>query len=114
MRRGVIVRTVINNLTFDGATSDPMQQAVRDALIGFMAATAQAQAEAAKEAQRAGIDHAKGREDAYRGRKPSFTRDQFEAVRGALGQGTGIIEIAASTGLSRQAVYRIRDNTSPR
>src|ERR1700704_5576319 len=42
MRRGVVIRTVINNITFDGATKDPMQQAVRDALIGFMAATAQA------------------------------------------------------------------------
>jgi hypothetical protein len=30
---------MINNFTFDGATKDPMQQAVRDALIGFMAAT---------------------------------------------------------------------------
>ncbi|MDP4024151.1 recombinase family protein [Methylobacterium sp. NEAU 140] len=110
MRRGVIVRTVINGLTFDGATTDPMQQAVRDALIGFMAATAQAQAEATKEAQRAGIDHARAREDAYRGRKPSFTRVQFDAVRDALGQGTGVSEIATATGLSRQTVYRIRDN----
>lgn len=110
MRRGVIVRTVINNLTFDGATTDPMQQAVRDALIAFMAATAQAQAEATKEAQRAGIDHAKGREDAYRGRKPSFTREQFDAVRDSLGQGIGVSEIAVATGLSRQTVYRIRDN----
>ena len=40
MRKGVVVRTVINNMTFDGATKDPMQQAVRDALIAFMAATA--------------------------------------------------------------------------
>lgn len=112
MRRGVIVRTVINNLTFDGATTDPMQQAVRDALIGFMAATAQAQAEATKEAQRAGIDHAKAREEAYRGRKPSFTRAQFDAVRDALGQGTGVSEIASATGLSRQTVYRIRDNAA--
>jgi hypothetical protein len=31
-----------------GATKDPMQQAVRDALIAFMAATAQAEAEATK------------------------------------------------------------------
>jgi len=59
MRRGVVIRTVINNFTFDGATKDPMQRAVRDALIGFMAATAQAQAEATKAAQRAGIEHAK-------------------------------------------------------
>lgn len=32
MRRGVIIRTVINNMTFDGATKDPIQQAIRDAL----------------------------------------------------------------------------------
>ncbi len=41
MRRGVVIRTVINNVTFDGATQDPVQKAVRDALIAFMAATAQ-------------------------------------------------------------------------
>src|SRR3954469_18480339 len=49
MRRGVVIRTVINGLTFDGATRDPMQQAVRDALIAFMAATAQAQADQASD-----------------------------------------------------------------
>jgi DNA invertase Pin-like site-specific DNA recombinase len=37
----------------------PMLQAVRDTLIVFMAATAQAHAEATKAAQRAGIEHAK-------------------------------------------------------
>jgi putative DNA-invertase from lambdoid prophage Rac len=42
MARGVVIRTVINGMTFDGATTDPVQKAVRDALIGFMAATAQA------------------------------------------------------------------------
>jgi hypothetical protein len=57
---------VINGLTFDGATQDPMQMAVLDALIGFMAATAQAQAEATKEAQRAGIEHAKAHGESYR------------------------------------------------
>src|SRR5215204_6524793 len=35
IRRGVVIRTVINGLTFDGATADPILQAVRDALIGF-------------------------------------------------------------------------------
>jgi putative DNA-invertase from lambdoid prophage Rac len=55
MAKGVVVKTVINGLVFDGATKDPMQKAVRDALIAFMAATAhQAQAEATKAAQRAG------------------------------------------------------------
>lgn len=110
MRRGVVIRTVINNLTFDGATQDPMQQAVRDALIGFMAATAQAQAEANRESQRAGIDHAKGREDAYLGRKPSYTPDQLTMVREMLAQEAGPSAIAKATGLRRQTVYRIHKN----
>lgn len=108
MRRGVTVRTVINGLAFDGATKDPMQQAVRDALIGFMAALSQAQAEATKEAQRAGIEHAKTREDAYLGRKPSFTAHQLETVRDLLAKETNIGKIAGATGLSRQTVYRIK------
>jgi len=70
MRRGVIIKTVINGMTFDGSTADPMQQAVRDALIAFMAATSQAQAEATKSAQRAGIDHKRqAHPSAYLGRK---------------------------------------------
>jgi putative DNA-invertase from lambdoid prophage Rac len=36
MRRGVVVRTVINGMIFDGSTKNPMEQAVRDALIAFM------------------------------------------------------------------------------
>src|SRR5262245_9753718 len=35
MQRGVVIRTVINSITFDGATQDAMQCAVRDALIRF-------------------------------------------------------------------------------
>ncbi len=110
MRRGIVIRTVINNFTFDGATKDPMQQAVRDALIAFMAATSQAQAEATKAAQRAGIEYAKQSGDrAYLGRKPSFTREQFNKVREMLGrQAVGIAQIARETGLTRQTVYRIK------
>jgi putative DNA-invertase from lambdoid prophage Rac len=108
MRRGVVIRTVINGLTFDGATHDPMQQAVRDALIGFMAATAQAQAEATKEAQRAGIDHAKANTDRYKGRKPSYGRDQYEAVCDLLQHQAGTSAIAKTTDLSRQTVLRIK------
>lgn len=112
MRRGVVIRTVINNMTFDGSTKDPMQQAVRDALIAFMAATAQAQAEATKASQRAGIEHAQRTSDAsYLGRKPSYTRDQFVKVRDMLGQeAVGIQRIAKETGLSRQTIYRIKDD----
>ncbi|QQO21816.1 recombinase family protein [Bradyrhizobium diazoefficiens] len=112
MRRGVVIRTVINNTAFDGATTDPMQMAVRDALIGFMAATAQAQAEATKDAQKAGIAHAKAeRPTAYRGRKPTFTRQQVEKVLALADQGTmNASQIAKTVGLQRMAVARIRQN----
>lgn len=108
MRQGVIIRTVINNLTFDGATTDPMQQAVRDALIGFMAATAQAQAEATKEAQRAGIDAAKAEGTKYLGKKPSYDRKGLETVNAMLAMGAGTSEIAKVTGLTRQTVLRVK------
>lgn len=112
MRRGVVIRTIINGMTFDGATRNPMEQAVRDALIGFMAAMAEAQAEATREAQRAGIAHAKadrGRK-AYRGRKPRFTHTQFAMVEDMLGQRAGVASIAKMTGLNRQTIYRIKDD----
>ena len=108
MRRRVIIKTVINAMVFDGATTDPIQQAVRDALIGFMAATAQAQAEATKEAQRAGIAHAKTEGERYLGRKPSFTRQQMNIVRDLLGQAAGVTAVAKATGLSRQTIYRLQ------
>ena len=110
IRRGVIVRTVINGLNFDGATKDAMQQAIRDSLIAFMAATAQAQAEASKEAQKAGIAHAQEHDDGtkYRGRKPTFTRHEFALVRELLSQGIAISSIAKTTGLKRQSIYRIQ------
>lgn len=108
MRRGVVVRTVINNMIFDGSTTDPMQEAVRDALIGFMAASAQAQAEVQKEAQRAGIEAAKSNPHKYRGKKPSYTKETLTNVLDALGQGVSISQIARDHNLSRQTVMRIR------
>jgi DNA invertase Pin-like site-specific DNA recombinase len=111
MRRGVVIRTIINGMTFDGAVKDPMQLAVRDALIGFMAAMAQAQAEATKEAQRAGIAHAKSRAARiYRGRKPTFTAAQFQMAQDMLSQDAGVATIAKATGLSRQTIYRIKSD----
>lgn len=85
MNRGVVIRTVINNMTFDGAAKDPMQKAVRDALIGFMAASAEVQTEATKQAQRAGIAHeakSEGKtEYHFRTGSPVRTRTSDPAVR---------------------------------
>jgi DNA invertase Pin-like site-specific DNA recombinase len=109
MRRGIVIKTVIIGMVFDGATKEPMQMAVRDALIGFMAAMSQAQAEATKEAQKAGIEHAKAKGQ-YLGRKPSYNRDQFQMVKNMLNQESGISTIAKATGLSRQTIYRINED----
>jgi len=75
--------------------------------IAFMAATAEAQAEATKQAQRAGIEHARANGDGYRGRKPSYTREQLRIVQ-ETPDGTAVSQIAKLTGLSRQTIYRIQ------
>ncbi len=110
MRQGVVVKTVINGMTFDGATADPIQQAVRDALIAFMAATAQAQAEASKIAQRAGIEAKKGDTGRYRGKKPSYDRKTFNLVVDMIANGRGASEVSKATGLTRQTVLRIKSD----
>jgi putative DNA-invertase from lambdoid prophage Rac len=96
IRRGIRIETVINRMSFDGTTTDPMKQAIRGSLLAFMAATAQAQAEITKEAQKAGIAHAQTHDDGtkYRGRKPTFTWNQFASVRELLDQGIGVSAVA--------------------
>jgi len=113
MQRGVIVKTIIHGMTFDGATKDPIQMAVRDALIAFMAATAQAQAEATKEAQKAGIRAARQAEDApikYRGRKPTFDVEQLHRTHELLSMGWTPSAISVEVGIPRATVYRIKED----
>lgn len=108
INRGVTINTVINGMVFDGTTRDPTQKAIRDALIGFMAAMAEAQAEATKEAQRAGIEHHKAASpEKFKGRKPTFNRASFEQVKAMLNAGQGHSAIAKATGVNRNAVIRI-------
>ncbi len=106
--RGVTIKTVINGMTFDAKPQDAMGKAVRDAMLSFMSAMAEAQAVAMKEAQAAGIAHA--REAApmkYKGRKPSFTAEQVMQIEQLSQQGVGNNEIARQVGLSKFAVSRI-------
>jgi putative DNA-invertase from lambdoid prophage Rac len=51
---------------------------------------------------RAGIEHAKASDDNHRGRKPSYGRAQFEAVRNMLE--LPVTQIAEQTGLTRQTI----------
>ena len=89
INRGVRIETVVNRMCFDGSTSDPMRQALRDSMLAFMAAMAQAQAEVTKEAQRAGIAYARASDDGtkYRGRKPTYTWDSLMMARKLLAEG---------------------------
>lgn len=111
MQRGVVVKTIINSMTFDGSDGSPMGKAVRDALIGFMAATAQAQSEATKEAQKAGIKAARESQDAaakYKGRKPTFDAEMLQRTHELLTLGESPAVIAREVGLPRATVYRIK------
>nr|WP_321442569.1 recombinase family protein [uncultured Cohaesibacter sp.] len=109
LNAGVTIKTVINGLTFDGSKSDPMAKAVRDALIGFMAAMAQAETEARREAQKAGIAAAQQKPGKYKGRKPSYSRDQMAQVTAMLSNSDTIAAIARATSLTRPTIYRIKD-----
>lgn len=110
MVKGVTIRTVINGMTFDGNTDDPIQKAVRDAVIAFMAASAQSQALVTKEAQKAGIEAAMNNEMKYRGRKPSYDRQTYDAIVNLVSKQMGNSAISRATGVSRQTVIRIRNN----
>jgi putative DNA-invertase from lambdoid prophage Rac len=44
----------------------------------------------------------------YRGRKPTFSPEQYRLVRDLLHQGIAVSAIAKTTGLKRQSVYRIQ------
>lgn len=78
-------------------------------MIAFLAATARAQAEATKIAQRAGIVLAIEKGDRFRGRKPSYDRTTFELAVNLLNLGNGPSVASKETGLSRQTLIRIRD-----
>ncbi|MEO9632431.1 MAG: recombinase family protein, partial [Sulfitobacter sp.] len=114
-KKGVTVRTVINNITFQSdyaLEGDDTGKAVRNALLGFMAAMASADTKAKKEARLAGVKHAKEGPDAdrkYRGKRPSYDRATMTKVQSLLTQANTVSAIAKETGLSRQTVLRIRD-----
>jgi putative DNA-invertase from lambdoid prophage Rac len=50
-------------------------------------------------------------ERTYLGRKPTYSREQLTRVQELLGRQTiGIAAIAKDTGLTRQTIYRIKDD----
>jgi len=57
-----------------------------------------------------GIRKARERGVPYRGRKPSYTRDQLDVIVTALGNGVTVSGVARDNGVTRQTVLRIRDD----
>jgi putative DNA-invertase from lambdoid prophage Rac len=48
---------------------------------------------------------------AYKGRKPSYSRkSQFESAQAMLGKSARVGEVARTIGLTRQTIYRIKDD----
>ena len=106
--RGVTIKTIINSMTFEAKPKDAMSKAIRDAMLSFMSAMAEAQTIAMKEAQSAGIAHAKSQSrDKYRGRKPSYTFEDYCKVLALRKVGFGVNETARRTGLNKFVVSRI-------
>lgn len=77
-------------------------------MIAFMAAIAEAQAEATKQVQRVGIDNALENKTKYVGRMPSYDRSTIKAITAMIDCSIGDSEIAKETGVSRQTVIRIK------
>ena len=78
-----------------------------------MAATAQAQAEATKEVQKAGIMAARQAEEAavkYRGRKPTFDVEQLHRTTELLSMGWTPSAISVEVSIPRATVYRIKED----
>jgi putative DNA-invertase from lambdoid prophage Rac len=105
MHEGVKVVCTLNNTVFDGATTDPMQKGIRDALLVFMAAQGDADFINRREMQRQGID--KARRDSpekYTGRPPKHDAAAVNAWRSE--HGASIARTAEQFGIGRATVAR--------
>jgi biotin operon repressor len=100
---GVRVRFVKEGLTF-GDTNDPCAVL----MLSVMGAVAEFERSLLLERQREGIAVAKTK-GVYKGRVPSLTDDQAEAVAARLAEGESASELAREYGVSRATVYNTRD-----
>jgi DNA invertase Pin-like site-specific DNA recombinase len=98
-KRGVIVEFMKEHLTFTGD-----EDAMSLFLLNVMGAFAEFERLLIRERQREGIAIAK-REGRYRGRKPSLTTDQVQAIRARIAAGEQKTRLAAEFGVSRQTLY---------
>lgn len=105
MEAGVRVECTLNGMVFDGAETDEMKMAVRDALLAFMAAQGQADYKNRREMQATGIRVAieKGR---YKGVGRKRTVDYAEIRAWRAENGASIAQTADKFSISTAAVKR--------
>jgi len=111
MKEGVKVVCTLNGMEFDGAATDAIQKATRDAILAFMAAQGEADYLNRREMQRQGIEKAK-KDDAenedgvkkYAGRPAKKDAAEVNAWRAE--QGASIAQTAEHFGLGKATVAR--------
>jgi putative DNA-invertase from lambdoid prophage Rac len=107
MAKGVLVRCTLNNMEFDGSTTEPLKKATRDALLAFMQAQGEVDYLNRKEMQRRGIDRAMREEpEKYRGRARAADAATVDAWR--TEHKASIEATAAEFGISPATVKRYR------
>lgn len=107
MREGVKVVCTLNGMEFDGAATDPIQKATRDAILAFMAAQGEADYKNRQEMQRQGIAKAqKANPEKYKGRRGMSKADPQEVCRWRAANDKSIAETADHFGVGRATVAR--------
>lgn len=99
--RGVAVQFLKENLTLTGDDSDTCLSKM---MFNMLASFAEFERSLIRERQREGIVLAK-RAGVYRGRKPSLTAEQAEALRKRVAAGEKKAGLAREFGISRETLY---------
>ncbi|HSD35928.1 MAG TPA: recombinase family protein [Rhodocyclaceae bacterium] len=105
MQMGVKVECTLNGMVFDGAATDAIQKATRDAVLAFMAAQGEADYLNRREMQRRGIEVAKrASPEKYVGRVRAA--DAAEVVAWRAEHGASIAATAEHFGIGAATVKR--------
>lgn len=112
MLEGVKVVCTLNGMQFDGAATDAIQKATRDAILAFMAAQGEADYLNRREMQRQGIEKAKqDNPEKYAGRPPKADAARVNAWRAE--HGASIAQTAAHFGLGKATIARYWSTRTP-
>ncbi|MEX3961780.1 recombinase family protein [Paraburkholderia sp. EG286B] len=102
MSRGVKVVCTMNGMTFDGADTNPMTKAARDAVLAFMCAQGEADYKNRREMADRGIEIAKAA-GKYKGRAKSINDAE---IAQAVADGAKWADVMERYGVSKSAVAR--------